>query len=145
MKTNRLFVLFVLLLNLCAFLAAQDRPDARDLFDWKDYNTESSISLNSIDNDVLQGNWISDDKIIFGEYITRVKANENSQDILEIKGDQYRTTFAGNFHTFRVNKNLVVFETGHAPDSAYINLINEKEMKISYKRNGDYVQYHYKK
>jgi len=141
MITNRVFLLLVLLLGNYSLIAAQNRPKARDLFDWKDYNTESSIPLNSVGIDVLQGNWISADKTIFGDYIVRVKG----KDILEIEGDQYRTTVAGNFNTFRVNKNLVVFETGHTPDTAYINLINEMEMKISYKRDGDYVQYHYKK
>ena len=35
--------------------------------------------------------------------------------------------------------------TDNIPDTAYINMITSKEMKISFKRNIDYDQYYYKK
>ncbi len=143
MKTkNTPLILFLLTYNLS--INAQDRVTIRDKFNWKEYHANSTVDKDSINYNALQGNWIAYEGCSIGDYIVGWKTDNNPK-IIQIKGDTYRKTLAGDFYSFRVDKNLIILETGNQPDSAFINLITDKELTITYKCNSDYEQYFYKR
>lgn len=138
-----LVTVFVLLI-FCLNVFTQDRVPARDKFDWKAFDTQSTIDMDSINYESLQGNWIAHQ----GSHISKYEIGWSTGDrpkTLQIKGQKYRKTLAGPFYPFKVKKNLIIFYTGDQPDSAYVSLITNTALTISFKSGRDYDQYEYKK
>ena len=124
---------------------AQERIPDREKYNWKEFQNNSSVVMDSINYDLLQGNWISYEGIHIGDYKIAWQSNSKSRS-LQIKGDKYRNTLSGDFYPFMIDKNLILFQgEGSKKDSAYINLITDKELRLSIKRGIDFDQIHYKK
>jgi len=146
MKTKYYAVSMILFMLSILTSNAQDKIKARDKFIWHCFDSTSTITKDSIQQIDLQGNWISREVNTYGDYSTGIKSIDDGQvGTLEIKGDKWRNTLSGDFHTFQIYQNMIIFNIDNSSDTAYINRITDKEMTISYKRVIDYVQYYYKK
>jgi len=142
---NRLLFLLAILSGQFILLSAQDRMPDREKYNWQDFNVSSTADKDSIDYKVIQGNWIAYQGSHIGDYEV-AWTTDNKPKSLQIKGDKYRNTLAGDFYPFKLDKNLIIFLfKDNKVDSAYINLLTDKELTISYKRGIDYDQYRYKK
>ncbi len=146
MKTiNYLFFLYVSM-NTFFMINAQEQIKARNNFDWKTYDVNSDISIDSININILQGNWISTEENFYGDYeIGSKSTKDTNQKILNIKDDKFRNSLSGKFYPFKLNKNMNVFKNSNKPDTAFINKISKNEIWISSKSNLDYVQIIYRK
>lgn len=146
MKLKLILLLVILLTTSTTFTIAQDKPAARETFNWKTYHSASIIPEDSITPDKLFGNWIEIGKtVVKGDYHIESKPVGPSKNAMEIKGNKYRKTLAGKFYSYEINGNQVIFQAEQNADTAYINILTPQEMKISFKQKEDYVQYHYKK
>jgi hypothetical protein len=142
---KRLLLLTVILSGQFLLVNAQERIPAREKFNWKEFKDNSIVIKDSIDNNLLQGNWISYQGSHIGDYEIGWQTSDKPKS-LEIKGDKYRKTLSGDFYPFLIDKNLIVFHCeDNKFDSAYINLITEKELIISFKSGLDFDQFKYKK
>jgi len=142
---KRFLILLVILSGQFFLLRAQDRIPDREKYDWQDYNESSMVIEDSIDYDLLQGNWIAYQGSHIGDYEVSWITSDKPKS-LQLKGDKYRKTLSGDFYPYLINKNLIVFKSeDNKSDSAYINLITDKELTISFKRGIDFDQYRYKK
>jgi len=142
---RKILLPIIILSGQFILLNAQTRIPARERFNWKDFNTSSSVDKDSIDYNVIQGNWIAFQGIHVGDHDIGWVTNDKPKS-LQIKGDKYRKTLGGEFYPLQLDKNLIIFHCeDNQVDSAYINLVTEKELTISFKRGIDYDQYQYKK
>ena len=123
----------------------QKKPAARDTFNWKSYYSNSFVIADSINYENPKGNWIASGATTFADYVIGSSSIDKNSGIPEIKGNKYRDTFSGPFYTFYCNNNRIVFNRETCSDTAYINMISEKELTICFKRENNYLQYHYKK
>ena len=140
-----LLLLFVIVSGQFFLASAQERIPDREKFNWKEFQDNSIVIKDSIDYDLLQGNWISYQGSHIGDYEIGWKTSDKPKS-LEIKGDKYRNTLSGDFYPFLIDKNLIVFQgEDNKIDSAYIKLITYKELILSFKRGVDFDQYKYKK
>ncbi len=139
------FFLLVILYGQFVLLSAQDRVPDRENYNWQNFSTSSSVIKDSIDYNLLQGNWIAHQGSHIGDYKVDWTSDDTPKS-LQIKGDMYRNTLGGDFYPVFLDKNLLIFHCKDSQvDSAYINLITAKELTISFKRGIDYDQYRYKK
>ncbi len=146
MKTSYCTILTFLFSSFVLTISAQENEKARDTFNWNIFESNSTIHKDSIQQIDLQGNWIIQKINIYGDYLIGSKPINNGQaGTLEIKGDKWRNTLTGNFHTFRINQNKIIFNSDNRSDTAYINRITKKDLVISYKSDNDYKQYYYQK
>lgn len=114
----------------------------RDGFDWKQYDIGSVISIDSISDQILEGNRISTEGYSYGDYcIGRKHTNDSKQEILDIKSDKYRRSLSGEFYPFKLDKNRIIFMTSSKPDTVYINEILVNELQLSFRNQSDYDQY----
>ncbi|MBN2395761.1 MAG: hypothetical protein JXC36_04770 [Candidatus Atribacteria bacterium] len=142
---KNILLLIVIVSGQFSLVNAQERIPDREKFSWKDFQDNSIVIKDSIDYDLLQGNWISYQGSHIGDYEVHWKTDDKPKT-LQIKGDKYRKTLSGDFYPFIIEKNLIVFECeDNQIDSAYLNLITDKELMISFKRGIDFDQYQYKK
>lgn len=142
---KRLLVLAVIVSGQFFPVNAQVKTPDREKFNWKEFKDNSVVSKDSIDYDLLQGNWVSYQGVHIGDYKISWETEDKPKS-LEIKGDNYRNTLSGDFYPFRIDKNLLLFQNeDNTVDSAYINQITDEELTISFKRGVDFDQYQYKK
>ena len=139
------YLVILFLLNVYLGSSGQNKPAARDTFNRKAYYSNSFIMIDSINYETLKGNWIVSSITTFADYIIGSSGVDKNLGVLEIKGAKYRDTNSGPFYTFHCYKNTIVFNRETCFDTAYINMISEKELVISFKRDTNYVQYHYSK
>ena len=147
MNSRQYLIIAILFLYFPSVIIAQDEPKARETCNWQAYESSSVISKDSIMVNMLQGNWIEFEKIYYSNCDYRIAACVvwQSNNALQINKGQYRKTLAGKFYSLEVNSNQIIFQTEQQPDTAYINLLTSKKMKISYKKEENYIQYLYKK
>jgi hypothetical protein len=145
MKTRYIAVLMILYTIPILISNAQDKIKARDKFIWDNFDSTSTIKKDSIRQRDLQGNWISNKVITYGDYEVGLSPQDGQVGALEIKGDKWRNTLSGDFYTFQILQNMIIFDMDHHTDTAYINRITKKELMISYKRDKDFIQYYYRK
>ena len=143
MNKKYLIPLFVFLV-ICLKGNAQNRISARDKFDWKAFDAQSTIVPDSITYQSLQGNWIAYQGKHYSTYEIAWSTG-NRPKTLQIKGRKYRKNLAGDFNPFVLKNNLIIFYNGNKADSAYINLITKTALTISFKTGPDFDQYEYKK
>jgi hypothetical protein len=145
MKTRYIAVLMILYTIPVLTSNAQDKIKARDKFIWDNFDSTSTIKKDSIRQKDMQGNWISNRVITYGDYAVGCSSQNKQVGVLEIKGDKWRNTLSGDFYTFQILQNMIIFDINNDTDTAYINRITKKELMISYKRDNDFVQYYYRK
>ena len=145
MRIQFRFIFTIFFCFLPLFSIAQMKPAARDTFNWKSYYSNSFAAIDSINYEILKGNWIASSTTTFADYVIGSSSIDKNSGVLEIKGDKYRDTNAGSFYTYHFYKNMIVFNRETCSDTAYINRINKKELVISFKRDTNYIQYHYYK
>jgi hypothetical protein len=145
MRTIKLAVLvFVFMIHQISS-RAQDKIKARDSFNWLQFDTTSTIDINSINAMVIQGNWIYNEFHCYSDYNIGTVTKQGQAGLLEIKGDKYRKTLTGNYYDYHIYKNLIVFETDTKPVSGYVNRISNRELIISFRDSLDFIQIFYKK
>jgi hypothetical protein len=132
-------------LNVISYTNAQNKPAARDTLDWKTYYSSSTVDMDSINYNTLRGNWVANSTTTIGDYVIGCSSHYKNSGILEIKGNKYRNTLSGEFNIFYIDKNMIVFNERNCSDTAYINLLSEKQLTICFKRDRNYIQYHYRK
>ena len=141
---NNIFLIFILSGQFMV-LSAQDRLPERDKYNWQDFSKSSSVEIDSIDYHMIQGNWIAYQGSHIGDYKVAWKTDAKPKS-LQIIENKFRDTLTGDFYLFQLDKNLIIFNgKDDEVDSAYINLITDKELSISFKRGINYEQYRYKK
>jgi hypothetical protein len=142
---KRILCLFIILLCMLK-LTAQDHPKASETFNWREYNAGSMFPEDSINYELLFGNWISREYRLYGNYPNMREIGSNSNIAsMEIKSDKYRKTLSGKFYPFEIAGNRIVFHTDVLPDTGYINSFTGREMLISFKYEDGIKQYLYKK
>jgi|WetSurMetagenome_2_1015567.scaffolds.fasta_scaffold751567_1 hypothetical protein len=145
MKTSFISVLVIICTIPILTNNAQERIKARDKYLWDNFDTTSTVTKDSMHLSDLSGNWISTEFITYGDYEIGGRSQEGQVGTLEIKGDKWRNTLSGDFHTFLIYQNMIILNKDNCSDTAYINRITDKELMISYKNGEDFVQYHYRK
>jgi hypothetical protein len=145
MKSKNVITIIIIFSISILTCNAQDRIKTRNKFIWDNFDSTSTVTKDSILQRNLQGNWIANKVFTYGDYQIGCQPQGGQVGTLEIKGDNWRNTLSGDFHTFQINQNMIIFETNNSSDTAYINRITQKELTISYRRGSDYIQYLYRK
>ncbi len=141
MKITCFITILLLSGNLFLVSAQQNETAARDVYDWKTYDNKSSVvKKDAIDFRMLQGRWTAYESWHYGD-IKKFWKDANQPSILEIRGNQYRSGSYGTFKTYKLTGHLLVFDPGSKADSAYINMINDSKLTISFKRGKDFEKY----
>lgn len=126
-------------------LNAQDFIPARERFDWDAFSSESVVSSDSLNTDLIQGNWMAFKGTTYDYYAISWSTSDRPFT-LDIKGQTYRRTRGGGFYPLELRGNLILFtDRDNQTDSAYINLITDKDLWISFRKEEKYHQYQYVK
>jgi hypothetical protein len=86
------------------------------------------------------GKWFAYEGRYYGE-TERIWKDQNQPRVLEIIGNKYRSGLYGAFKTYKMKETLLIFESQNKVDSAYINMINNSKMIMSFKRGKDFEKY----
>ena len=138
-------LIMLIFLVCCGHSLAQKAAAARDVYHWDEFDEKaSSVKKNAIDFRMLQGTWFAyegwyygDDKKFWKDY--------NNPRVFLIKGNLYRGSAYGKAFTYKLSGNLLLLETEEKTDSAYINLLTDTKLTISFKRGEDYESYLFEK
>ncbi len=144
MKLKCLATILLLSCSLFIIKAQNKEAAARDSYNWKAYDKASKVKKEAIDFRMLMGKWFAYEGRYYGDN-ERIWKDQNQPRILEIIGGSYRSGLYGSFKTYKMSANLLIFETENKPDSAYINLITDSRLIISFKRGKDFEKYIFQK
>ena len=140
-------VTLLILSGMMFVLKAQHHPEAaaRDTYNWKAYdNAGSKVKKDAIDFRMIQGVWYAYEGWYFGDE-EKFWKDYNHPRIFEIRGNQLRNGSYGLFRTYTMKENLITYQSENKIDSAYINLIADEKLTISFKRGTDYEKYMFQK
>jgi hypothetical protein len=145
MKLKYLLTLAILLCNLILLKAQKTEAAARDVYNWKAYDSSASkVKKEAIDFRMIMGKWFAYEGRYYADN-ERIWKDQNQPRVLEIIGNKYRSGLYGSFKTYTMKANLLIFESENKVDSAYINLITDSKMIMSFKRGKDYERYIFEK
>jgi hypothetical protein len=136
-------ILFILLLSGNFLLLNAQKPEtaARDLYDWKAYDSKgSTVKKEAIDFRMLQGVWYAYEGWYYGDE-KKFWKDYNNPHVLEIRGNQIKDGLYGKSRTYTLQENLIRIQSENKLDSAYINLITTEKLTISFKRGEDFENY----
>jgi hypothetical protein len=140
-------ILSILLLSGNLFLLEAQHPEAaaRDVYDWKAYDSKaSSVKFDAIDFRMLQGVWNAYVGWYYGDE-EKFWKDYNNPRVFEIRGNQLRDGSYSIFRTYTLQGNLISIQSESKIDSAYINLITADKLTISFKRGKDFEKYMFEK
>jgi hypothetical protein len=145
MKLNCIAAILLLSGNLFSLRAQHPETAARDVYDWKAYDSKnSSVKIDAIDFRMLQGVWYAYEGWYYGDEEKFWKDYNNPQ-IFEIRGNQLRSGTYGKFRIYTMKKNLISIQSESKIDSSYINLITADRLTLSFKRGKDFEKYIFQK
>jgi hypothetical protein len=129
----------------CILQAQPSESAARDLFDWKAFDSKASlVKLDAIDFKMIQGVWYAYEGHYYGEE-EKFWKDYNNPHVLTIRGNQIKDGLYGKTRTYTLQNNLIRIQNENKVDSAYINLITDKKLTISFKRGEDFEKYIFQK
>lgn len=141
MKLKYITAILLLSGSLCVLSAQHSETAARDVYDWKAFDSKgSSVKLEAIDFKMIQGVWYAYEGWYYGDE-RKFWKDYNNPRILTIRGNQIKDGLYGKSSTYTLKGNLIQIQSESKIDSAYINLITDEKLTISFKRGKDFEKY----
>lgn len=141
MKLKCIITILLVSGNLFLLRAQQSKTAARDVYDWKAFDSKaSSVKIDAIDFRMLQGVWYAYEARYYGDEEKFWKDYNNPRS-LTIRGNQLKDGLYGKSRTYTLERNLIRIQSESKIDSAYINLITADKLTISFKRGEDFEKY----
>lgn len=118
---------------------------ARDTYNWQDFDSRAStVKKDALNFHMIQGVWYAYEGWYYGDE-EKFWKDYNNPRVFQVQGNRFRASAYGPFVTYRMYGNLLTYPRGETIDSAYINLITDTKLIISFKRGEDFEKFIFQK